>query len=82
MHCCTVKTTASASLGAALPEEGCVTKRSNKKNNSADRASLVGIKKALIGGVIGAVIALSAQWLIGPSVDDEPEGDGDDRQAR
>ena len=31
----------------------------------AHRASLVGTKKALIGGVIAAVIALSAQWLVG-----------------
>ena len=41
------------------------TEGSSENTELEQRTSLVGTKKALIGGVIAGVIALSAQWLVG-----------------
>ncbi|HEX6280227.1 MAG TPA: hypothetical protein VFZ49_09475 [Pyrinomonadaceae bacterium] len=44
---------------------GISTPKSHKKKSLARRASFVGTKKALTGGVIAGAIALTAQWLMG-----------------
>lgn len=46
-------------------KEGDFTTQSTEKRSLARRASFVGTRKALTGGVIAGVIALSAQWLVG-----------------